>query len=326
VILRQGQEPLLVVDDIEGNWDASQLPLDNVVGDADVIKAVIKALKSAGLSGKVGWVGSDFIGVKYYQQLTEACPDIQWEFQDDLVAVCRVIKSERELDAFRTGGETVTAAMNAVFDALQSGKSESEAAGEAAREVYRRQGHINLVLINTGVSTAEVLNKNPIAGYSGVTPAPGDLARYWVYGAMFQGYWIDPGRTTVVGLKPTPDQKRLVEAAASSVIEMMDAVRPGVNVDEIITLGERHREEFGGADDQMATRWPLYGHGVGLYWDIPMMARSYNGPYKVIQENMVCTTETFMALEGVGGAGFEQVFIVKEDGNELLCTTPMIWW
>jgi len=171
-----------------------------------------------------------------------------------------------------------------------------------------------------------VLNKNPIAGYSDVTPAPGDLARYWVYGAMFQGYWIDPGRTTVVGLKPTPDQKRLVEAAANSVTEMMNAVRPGVNVDEIVKLGERARKNFGGADDQMATRWPLYGHGVGLYWDMPMMARNYHGPHKVIRENMVCTTETFMALDGVGGAGFEQVFIVKEDGNELLCTTPMVWW
>jgi Xaa-Pro aminopeptidase len=326
VILRQGHEPLLIIDDIEGNWDASNLPLDNVVGDADVIKAVIDAVRKTGLSGKVGFVGSDFLGVKYYQQLTKACPEIRWEFHDDLVAVVRVIKSERELEAFRAGGETVTAAMNAVFDALQAGKSESEAAGDAAREVYRRRGHINLVLINHGVSTAEVLNTNPIAGYSDATPKQGDMARFWVYGAMCQGYWIDPGRTTVVGLNPSPEQKRLVEAAANSVTEMMEAVRPGVNVDEIVRLGERARADFGGEEDQMSTRWPLYGHGVGLYWDMPMMSPNYKGPHKVIRENMVCTTETFMALEGVGGAGFEQVFIVGKDGNELLSTTPMIWW
>jgi Xaa-Pro aminopeptidase len=143
---------------------------------------------------------------------------------------------------------------------------------------------------------------------------------------MYQGYWIDPGRTTVIGLKPTPEQKRLVEAAANSVTEMMEAVRPGVHMDEIIRLGEKAREEFGGADDQMSKRWPLFGHSVGLYWDHPMVARCYKGKHKVFKENMVVTTETFMALPGVGGAGFEQVFIVKNEGNELLSTTPMIWW
>ena len=41
---------------------------------------------------------------------------------------------------------------------------------------------------------------------------------------------------------------------------------------------------------------------------------------------MVGSTETFLAVPGVGGAGFEQNFIVTKSGTELLTTTPMIWW
>ncbi len=38
------------------------------------------------------------------------------------------------------------------------------------------------------------------------------------------------------------------------------------------------------------------------------------------------STETFMALEGVGSAGFEQNFIVTAGGTELLTHTPLSWW
>ncbi|MDH3546676.1 MAG: M24 family metallopeptidase, partial [Gammaproteobacteria bacterium] len=148
----------------------------------------------------------------------------------------------------------------------------------------------------------------------------------WVYGAMFQGYWLDPGRTTVIGRKPSAEQRRLIEACANIVTALMDAIRPGVHIGEICAIGDRMREEFGGVEDQMSHRWPLYGHGNGLFWDPPFISHLYSGKHKVFKKNMVASTETFLALPGIGGAGFEQNFIVTDDGVELLTTTPMLEW
>ena len=324
VILKQGEMPFLVADD--PTPEPALLATSHYVGGLDVIATLAKALRSARLQGRVGLIGSDTLSAKHFHALQDLVPEIQWEPQDDLVADVRTIKSPAELDCFRYGGETVSAAMTAIFKALQSGASESEAAGDAAREVYRREGHVNLILVSHGPGTAERLTDNPIAAYSSATPARGDLIRWWVYGAMYKGYWLDPGRTSVVGLKPTPEQRHLIESCANIVEECRKAIKPGVRVQDVAALGSRMRADFGGAEDQMSARWETLGHGVGLFWAEPNISRAYKGKHQVFKEGMVASTETFLALPGVGGAGFEQNFIITNTGTELLSTTPMIWW
>jgi Xaa-Pro aminopeptidase len=324
ILLKQGAEPVLIIDDEYWNPDLVSVP--HVIGSFNLLKAVVQAVKESGLKGKVGFVGSDFLGVKYFRMLEKQLPGIEWEDHNDLVADVRVIKSERELDALREAGETASLAMNALMEAIQAGKSENQAGGEAARVVYSRGGHINLMLINHGPQTAEEFTSNPICGHGFGTPKQGDIVRAWVYGAMHQGYWTDPGRTTVVGLNPSADQKRLIETCATIVTETMNAIRPGVHIDEIVAMGNRMRDEFGGVEDQMSARWPIFGHGNGLFWDWPMVASEYEGKHTVYRKNMVGSTETFLALPGVGGAGFEQNFIVTEGGTELITKTPMLWW
>jgi Xaa-Pro aminopeptidase len=44
------------------------------------------------------------------------------------------------------------------------------------------------------------------------------------------------------------------------------------------------------------------------------------------EAGMVIGVEAFLSKKGVGAAGFEQMFIVGEQENELLSPTPMLWW
>ena len=118
----------------------------------------------------------------------------------------------------------------------------------------------------------------------------------------------------------------MVEATASLIEQCRAAIRPGVTVAEIVALGDELQAEFGGIKDQAAEKWPLYGHGNGLFWDEPLLSHGYRGKHTVIRQNMVMSTETFMATEGVGSAGFEQNFIVTAEGTELLTNTPLLWW
>ena len=171
------------------------------------------------------------------------------------------------------------------------------------------------------------LSRNPLSGYSADRPKPGDLVRGWVYGPIFQGYWLDPGRTAVCGGKPTNAQKEVVEGCAHIVEEIAKVVRPGVSTHEVARLGDRLTAEVGGGKYRGSDKFPVYGHGIGLSWERPIIGLAYGEPDEPIEENMVIGIEAFLGTEaGAGSAGFESNYIVGKDGVELLTKTRMIWW
>ena len=174
--------------------------------------------------------------------------------------------------------------------------------------------------------TIDYFCRNPLNGYSTDPIETGDIVRGWVYGPIHQGYWMDPGRTAVCGGKPTAAQKRLIEACAGIIERVAAAIKPGANVMELAKLGERLTADAGGGKDQAAKKWPLYGHGVGLFWELPIFGTSMCQEDDILEKDMVIGVETFLAEDGVGSAGFESNYIIDEGGLELITKTPMIWW
>jgi Xaa-Pro aminopeptidase len=322
-ILRPGHEPILIADD--PTLDKALFPTSSIAAGTDVVGLLAETLHRESIRGNVGIVGLDCISAKHMDDLRKLTPEIEWRPHDDLVLDVRIVKSPAELDVFRFAGETVSNAMDALFKTIFSGGSEAEAAGAAAREVYRRQGSVNFIHVGHGSWMGDRITDSPIAGYSDRTPAAGDLVRGWVYGAMHQGYWLDPGRTSVAGLKPSSDQRRLVEGCAGIVEKLRDMIRPGVLAADVGAAGQGLLDEFNDGEPY-DNAWFVFGHGNGLYFEPPAITPGYQGKHGVFLENMVVSTEAFLNLPGVGNAGFEQNFIVTRNGTELLTTTPMIWW
>src|ERR1035441_2410215 len=133
----------------------------------------------------------------------------------------------------------VSGALTELMKSLISGQTEAEAAGNAARLVLRGGGHVHMLAISHGPSLNH-LASDPLAGFSQERPSPGDLARAWITGPMFQGYWLGPGRTVVCGSAPTSAQRALLEANAEAVDAMVAAIRPGITVRELVAIGDRH--------------------------------------------------------------------------------------
>ena len=206
------------------------------------------------------------------------------------------------------------------------GRSETEAASEAAKEVVRSGGTIHMLpcchgdLINQFVA-------NPIASYTFAAPREGDLVRAWVYGPMFEGYYHDPGRTTVCGLKPSSaEQKEMVETGARIVEAVMEQIRPGVHVKDVARHGKLLCGQYGAESNQMAEKWPHFGHGLGLFFEKPYLGVDMCSDDEIFEEGMALGVEAFFGRPGLGSAGFEQNMLVGADGIELLTSTPMIWW
>lgn len=322
VLLERGQTPELHMD--EGGYPEDLLATDRVEWHMNPIKGVADALKARKIAGRVAFVGTDTLPVKYADQLKAMTPKIEWVPSDDLVVRCRRKQSRRELDCLREGGEIVTRGMNLVMESLIVGKSEAEAVGAGTAEVMKHGGALAYIRCSHG-DRIQYWSRYPITGYSTDPVKKGDIVRAWFMGPIKEGYFLDPGRTTVCGKKPSPEQKRLVEGAAAVVDGIIAAMKPGVKVHDLAKVGDQLMAKHGAETKGAAAQWPLYGHRQGMFWD-SWIGNEITEPDDVFEADTACSSETFLVHEGVGLAGFEQNVIITAKGVEILTKTPMLWW
>lgn len=323
VLLRQGETPELHAD--EPGLRKALIATDRIISSNRPFIEIAETLKQRGIKGKVALVGSDVVPLKYWRHMQQVAPDIDWHVEDDIVVKCRLIKSSREQDALRIGGEIAARGLTRMMEALISGRSEAEAASEAAREIVRSGGTIHMLPTCYGEHIAQFV-RNPIAGYTHDEPSRGDLVRGWVYGPMFEGYYLDPGRTAVCGNKPTPEFKELVETGARIVEAVIEQIKPGIRVKDVALHGRRLCAQFGAASNQMSEKWPHFGHGIGLFFEKPYIGPDMCEDDDLFLEGMALGVEAFYGRDGVGAAGFEQNVLVTAKGTEVITKTPMVFW
>lgn len=323
VIMQQGEVPELITDEAEARFDI--IATDRFQGLYDPIAGVADTLKARGIEGKVALVGSDFLPMKYWQQLEANTQDIDWAIEDDLIRDVRLIKSPAELALFREAGELVTKAHIAMMEALIAGKTEGVAAGAAGKILLESGGAWHRIAISHG-TTSQYLESDPLTGFSTLAPAQGDIVHGFIYGPILKGYWLDPGRTAVCGGKPTPEQRHLTESLVGMMHKLMDAIKPGVKVKQVGELGDRLSEESGYQSEVLKTNWPYYGHSNGCMWEPPYIEPRLCSDDDVFQENMVASVEGFFDAEGVGTAVFETNYIITADGLEEITPVPHLFW
>ena len=326
-IMSNREAPTLVAD--MADFPSHLLPLDDYVWEPNVILAVAKAIRNRGLKGRVALVGTDFLPVKYFNVLKEELQEVEFVAADDLLVNVRRRKSPRELDCYREAGDRASAALTAQMEkVVQGGVSQSEAAAAGAAEVIRRGGFPHMVPVSSGKGIYQFYGDHITGSSSQVVLNEGDMVRTWIYGPMWQGYWLDPGRTAVVGRKPSAEQRDFIEKGAAIIDRLIQEIRPNRKVADIVGLGIDMRRETGTEDDQPGKMWPLFGHGVGLFWEPPWLLKSAadeNNP-DVFYEGDVLGVEVFLYWPHLGSLGIEQNIIVGREENELLTTTDMFWW
>lgn len=286
-------------------------------------------LKASGVEGKVAVVGSDILPALYERGFRARATGIDWVGEDDLLRSVQKIKSPRELEAFRTAGEIVTDALTAMMEALAVGRTGAEAASQAAAIIVKAGGGFHRIDVMHGPDSERFPLPNNFYGYDCTAPKRGDIVRGWIFGPIFQGYWLDPGRTLVCGRKPDAKQRALIEGANSIVEGIISEAKPGVTRRQLGVIGARLAHEVGYYD--CVQRVPVFGHGLGSWFDPEIIPVGDPGPNadpgmkydEPLREGMILAVEAFLTHKGVGMAGFEQNLIVTRGGTELLTRTPM---
>lgn len=334
VLIRRGHEPELHVGLPESYVDRSRVACGKVVSHSpNLITGLAQYLRTEGIEGRVALIGDDTLPGMYDRLLRCHTPGIEWHADEMLLTDPQSIKSARELEAIRIAGDIATQALTAAMEATIAGHSSAEAASRAAAIIVRKGGGYHRIDVHHGAETEHRVLSGELYGYSTDMPKVGEIIRGWVYGPLFEGYWLDPGRSAICGNKPRPEQRSLLEGAADVVNTIVAAIAPGITPRELGILGGDLARKYGYFDHPQL-EVPLLGHGLGTGFvpylipvgegePDPAGKLKYDQPLKA---GMVMAAEIFLTHPGVGTAGFEQNVIVGGDGAELLTKTPMLFW
>jgi len=334
VILHEGRQPELLINEPLEVTDLSEVATDHVSYAPHLFLGIAERVVALGCD-RVVYVGDDMMPALHFRELLATSPSVEWVPDDALLDEAQLVKSARELDAYRQAGDISSRALTAMTEALIRGERGSDAAALAAGIIVGAGGGFQRLAVNHGRHSDSVFWRDAFYGFDTSAPQPGDLVRTWVYGPLFEGLWIDPGRTAVCGNKPTREQRQLIEGCLSVIDAVIDATRVGVTPRAVGQVVDEVAASIGYFDAESGSIWGLYGHGLGYFWappivpaqippDFPLPDRGlFDRPYEA---GMVLTSEAFYAVPGVGSATFEQVFIVQDAGVELLTTTPKVFW
>ena len=134
---------------------------------------------------------------------------------------------------------------------------------------------------------------------------------------------FDFARSVVVGAEQDHGAGRVAPTRyAQSIRAGIELLRPGTRLSDLarrcedVLAASAHARRHGVPAHTMSGFW---GHGLGLGWEPPWI-----GPddHQVVEQGMCLAVERRAAVEGLGGAQYEDNVIVGAAGPELLTHTP----
>lgn len=243
-------------------------------------------------------------------------PQVELVSSDPVMDELRMVKEPVEIDLMREAQKIASLGMDRAKELLQPGVTGHEMATEILYTMMKAGAEATStpIHINTGLRSCWIhgkVDKRPIE--------QGDLVVIDLT-PQYQGYCANLARTFVLGT-PDSDQHKLV----STYIEMRDAtcksLRPGVTVAKLDDIGAEvcKRRALG--------EYHLKGitHGIGLRFEETPASTIIPQHRKIgLRENMTVTVgHTILAIPGVGGVRFEDVFRVTPEGGEILHDYPV---
>ena len=228
----------------------------------------------------------------------------------------REVKTAEEIELLKQAAAMVDATYVDIAKAIRPGTKESDLVAIATEQLFRlgseRVECVNSVAGPRGAPHSHTFSDRMIQ--------PGDMIFLDIMHS-FNGYHTCYYRTFICGI-PNQAQLEAYEQCSKWVSAAIDAIKPGVNIDDIAKVWpEAH--EFGYANEDEAFLLQ-FGHGIGLsLWERPIISRRYLGQQTILKEGMVFAVECWKgATDGSGAARIEEEVVVTKDGCEIITNFP----
>lgn len=324
-ILVPGEEPILLGSGGEidkarmgMSWiaEAHAVPImeQRELVDGFVKDILTPILANRGLTS--GKLAVDQANISFIHSLQAHLPDLELVDGDTVMQKARWLKTDLEVAIIEEAcaiGDSVT---QRALDEAKAGRRELEIAGDAMQTLFYLGGemaHVTTPFVASGehMSPPHRLATDKIVRNS-------DLV-FIDIGAMWNGYFSDIGRTTIVG-KPSKDQKKIYTAVYEGLMAGIDKMRPGNTNQDCADAIINKVGDYGLADHLFSL---FIGHGIGMGAnEPPYIGETLPGStvYE-FQPNQVFAVEPLVwvpNVRGGGGVRIEDMVLITDGDPHLL--------
>ncbi len=293
--------------------------------------------------GSTVGVEMDVLPVATMNRIKKALPGPEYVDVSRLILACRSQKTEYERNMLREAGKIACEVFQRIPDMIRPGMAELELGAEITRAA-RLAGHQGAFRIRRWIADSYtdpvvsgtnaclttffdgpvgspgVCRAIPIgAGTKSIEPGEPIMIDF-VFG--FDGYQVDVTRVFSIG-----DIDASLRAAHDVAIRIIRKVESMLKrgaiaskiYDEALAIAED--SPFGGSFMGVAGEQVKFvGHGIGLEVDeLPVLAPRFD--HEICASNVLAVEPKFF-LEGLGGVGLENTYIVGEDSCENISPMP----
>jgi Xaa-Pro dipeptidase len=243
-------------------------------------------------------------------------PEVELISSDSVMDPLREVKDASELAVMTEAQRIAGIGMDRARDLLRPGATAHEVATEALYAMMRAGAERTStpLYVTFGIETCMLHGR--------LSPKPLERGQLAIVDLtpQVEGYCANLARTFVAG-EPDRRQRDLLATYREIVEAVRPALRPGATVADLDDLAGRVRADHGLAEYGVDG----IGHGIGLRFEEPP-ASTIIPPHRNLRlrEDMTVTIgHPVLAIPGVGGARFEDVYRVTPAGGEILWPYPI---
>jgi len=310
-------DPILTLSRMSAEFNAlnSDAVEVQIIGDHDNPGVVVKSLLgSFSLPEKPRIALGEKTTAETIVHLHRFFPDATFLSASEILAPQRRVKSEQEIGLMRQAGAMTIAAFGNVLLNLKHGMTELDVITETYYQL-RKQGSLgssfDITMYNSGPNH-ELIFGHPEQTQNRVLNPP--VALLFDFGAIYQGYCYDFGRTVFFG-EPDQNYQNIFNLVMDSQAAGIAALKAGDATTSDTDAAARQVITDAGFGNKFRHR---LGHGIGLdVHESPFLTAGDETP---LEEGMLFTIEPSITQFDGFSARVEDVVVARKGGGEPLTT------
>ncbi|HSJ51294.1 MAG TPA: Xaa-Pro peptidase family protein [Actinomycetota bacterium] len=239
-------------------------------------------------------------------ELERAVPGCRFVASGHALPLLRAVKDDAEIEALRAAARAADEAFAEVVSLPFAGRRELDVAADLER-LLRERGHdrVGFTIVGSGPNGASPHHES---GERVIAPTD---AVVMDFGGRASGYHSDITRTVFVG-EPDEEQRRVYDVVRAAQQAAFEAVRPGVEAQDVDRAARAVIEQAGFGDRFLHRT----GHGIGLeVHEPPYIVEGNETP---LEAGMTFSDEPGIYLAGRFGVRIEDQVVVTVAGAERL--------
>ena len=320
LLMQSGKEPVILMQLFNHFPMARVMSWINDVrwAGANTNRSVVELIGDRGLEAKkIGLGGS--IGFQLYNSLREKYPNAIFVDLGGKLRMMRTIKSPEEVERIHMASKLTDQSIGALAKELKPGMREDEIPA-IIEPVYLKQGGYAGIHFMSSMPMREPDFPVPSQFHSNRKLQNGDCLITEISGA-YSGYSGQIHRTFSIGEGPTPEWRKMHDAAMEAFEVLSKIIKDGATTTEAEEAAEIiHKRGYSTYDDLV--------HGVNQYPPIfqTKTRKRHESRELVFRENMVIVIQpNLMTCDEKMGLQFGETLVVKKTGCESLNAFPREW-